>query len=99
MKPGRGDVKLQLLISGEELSELQRHTWQMAESFGLDQRIENYRGKRPLGLYSWDVDCLLDVIESTLNDSREYPDKNTTGYKALSHLLERLKIEAAKSFA
>ena len=35
----------------------------MAEAFGLDRRIENYQGKRPIGLFSWDFDCLLAVIE------------------------------------
>ncbi|MGE4560181.1 MAG: hypothetical protein AB7E77_08270 [Desulfobulbus sp.] len=36
MKPGRNDVKLQLLICGEELSELQRHTWQMFERLKIE---------------------------------------------------------------
>jgi len=35
-----------------ELEELQRHVWQMAESFDLDRLIANYQGKRPIGLYS-----------------------------------------------
>ncbi|MCI5130750.1 MAG: hypothetical protein D3904_04345 [Candidatus Electrothrix sp. EH2] len=96
MKPGSRDIKLQIKISGEELSELQRHTWQMSEAFGLDTRIANYKGKRPIGLYSWDVDCLLIVIEYSLNDPKEYPDKNSPGYKALKSLFERLKVEYKK---
>ncbi len=68
----------------------------MAESFGLDRRIENYKGKRPIGLYSWDFDCLLDVINDVLQDNRDYPHKNDPGYIALSRLFERLKEENKK---
>jgi len=83
MKPGSKDIKLNILITGEELSELQRHTYQMAEAFGLDQRIDNYRGKRPIGLYSWDFDCLLAVIEGALEDEKDYPDKDAQDIKPL----------------
>ncbi len=48
----------------------------MVEAFGLD----NYQGKRPIGLYSWDV------IEDTLDDPMEYPNKNDSGYKALNKI-------------
>ena len=96
MKPGSKDKKLQILISGEELSELQRHTCQMTEAFGLDRRIENYQGKRPIGLFSWDFDCLLAVIEDALDDPKEYPDKSEPGYKALKSLFIRLKGEYRK---
>ena len=51
----------------------------MTEEFGLDRRIKNYQGKRPIGFYSWDLDC-LPCIEDTLKDEREYPYKNTSGY-------------------
>lgn len=93
IKPGKNDIKLNILISGRELEELQRHTPDMAESFGLDRRIENYKGKRPIGLYSWDFDCLLDVIQDVLQDHGEYPDRSDPGYIALCNLLERLKKE------
>ena len=96
MKPGSRDIKLPVLISGEELSELQRHSWQMVEAFGLDRRIENYKGKRPIGLYSWDFDCLLAVIEYVIDDPKEYPDKNGLGYIALRKLYDRLKVEYQK---
>ena len=45
LKPGKHDIKVNILIAGEELEELQKHTWSMAESFGLDDRIDNYKGK------------------------------------------------------
>jgi len=96
MKPGSKDIKLEILISGNELSELQRHSGQMVEAFGLDRRIEKYQGKRPIGLYSWDFDCIFAVIENALIDPEEYPDKNNSGYKALKYLFERLKVEYRK---
>jgi hypothetical protein len=96
MKPGSKDIRLNILITGEELTELQRHTYQMAEAFGLDQRIDKYRGKRPIGLYSWDFDCLLAVIEGALEDEKYYSDKDAQGYKALMNLYLRLKDENRK---
>jgi hypothetical protein len=98
LKPRPKDKKLYILITGEELSELQRHTWQMAEAFGLDQRIEEYRGKRPIGFYSWDLECLLCVMEGALEDDRDYPDKTTSGYRALEGLLKRVQEEYDRNF-
>ena len=62
-----------VLITGRELEELKKHTWQMAEAFGLDRRIEMYQGKRPITLYAWDLDCLVDVMADALAVSTEYP--------------------------
>ena len=73
MKPGSKDKRVSLLIAGDELTELKRLTWLMSESFGLDTRIENYYGKRPIGLYSWDFECLLAIIDHALKDDKEYP--------------------------
>ena len=93
MKPGRNDRKHKILIAGAELDELQRHTWMMAESFGLDRRIERYQGKRPIGLYRWDLDCLIDVMASALDDPQEYPSHTSLGYLALTSLYERVRQE------
>ena len=98
MKPGSRDIKYTILITGLELEELQRHTWHMAESFGLDRRIEAYRGKRPIGLYRWDIECLQDVISLTLQDPAEYPDHSTPGYAALRGLYERVRRLCAEAF-
>jgi hypothetical protein len=98
MKPGSKDKKIQILISGKELSELQRHTWSMAEAFGLDRRIENYQGKRPIGFYRWDLDCLIDVIDIALDDPKEYPEKDSAEYKSLNDLYNRLKKEYEINF-
>lgn len=93
VKPGSRDKKLKILIAGEELYQLQRHTYMMAESFGLDRRVENYKGVRPIGLYRWDVECLLDVMEAALVDRTEYPERDSEEYQALKGLYERLQAE------
>ncbi len=91
MKPGKYDRQAQMLIAGFELQELQRHTWMMAESFGLDRRIENYRGIRPIGLYRWDVELLLMVIDSALQDPGLYPHRGNRPYLAMENLQKRLQ--------
>jgi hypothetical protein len=53
MRPGPKDVKLAILIPGDERHELKRFTIDMVEAFGLDRRIEAYSGKLPIGFYSW----------------------------------------------
>ena len=96
MKPAPGDIKLMILITGEELDELKRFTIDMVEAFGLDRRIEAYSGKRPIGFYRWDLDCLSAVIDNALKDEREYPDKTSSDYAALKRLQERLDAEYRK---
>jgi len=96
MKPGSKDIKLEILISGKELSEIKHHSWQMIEAFWLDRRIEKYKGKHPIGLYSWDFDCILAVLENALDGPTEYPDKKDTWYKVLESLCDRLKGENRK---
>jgi hypothetical protein len=98
IKPGSNDKKVALVIAGEELTALKRLTWLMSESFGLDARIENYHGKRPIGLYSWDFECLLAVIDHALKDGKVYPDKTTSEYNALTQLSARLLDEYHKAF-
>ena len=93
MRPGPTDVKLAILITGDELHELKRFTIDMAEAFGLDRRIEAYSGKRPIGFYRWDVDCLLAVMDLALKDQRAYPDKSLSSYASLARLRDRLQEE------
>jgi hypothetical protein len=97
-KPGSKDKRIFLLIAGDELTELKRLTWLMSESFGLDTRIENYHGKRSIGFYSWDFECLLAVISRVLKEGQEYRDKATSGYGALTQLSGRLLDEYHKAF-
>jgi len=58
----------------------------MCEAFGLDRRIENYKGARQISLYSWDLDYIIDVLWSPFNDEKEYPDKKDEGYSLLHEL-------------
>jgi len=90
MKPGSGDKQYRILITGRELAELKRFTWSMAEAFGLDRRIESYQGKRPIGLYRRDLDCLEDVIGLALDDAEAYPRKSGPGYEAMKQLADRI---------
>ena len=91
MRPSSGDKRHQILITGRELEELKKFTCSMAEAFGLDRRIEEYQGIRPIGFYRWDLDCLEDVLSMALDDDEEYPEKSGPGYEALSKLYERIK--------
>jgi len=93
IKPGSGDRKASILITGVELDELQRFDWMMAESFGLDRRIINYKGTRPIGLYRWDIEWLVDVINSVLDDPEYYPNHDSTRYLAIKNLRDRLQAE------
>ncbi|MGO9742655.1 MAG: hypothetical protein ACLPN5_14330 [Roseiarcus sp.] len=91
-------MKLAILITGDELHELKRFTIDMVEAFGLDRRVEAYSGKRPIGLYSWDVDCLLAVIDNALKDQRAYPDAMSSAYAALKRLRGRLENESRNAW-
>jgi hypothetical protein len=93
VKPGSKDRKANILITGLELDELQRFVWMMAESFGLDRRIDNYKGTRPIGLWRWDIECLTEVIDAVLDDPEYYPTQDTPEYLALKTLRERLQKE------
>ena len=68
LKPGKNDIQVQIKFEVDELELLQDNSWQMAESFGLDSRIENLKGKRPVGFYRWDLDCLIDVVDGLKTD-------------------------------
>jgi len=91
MKPGRNDIPIKIKISGRQLEELQKYTWQMIEAFGLDTKIDNYKGIRPISFYSWDLDCILDVLDMALDDENEYLNKNDEGYIKLHELYVKLK--------
>jgi len=93
MKPRPQDHRHKLRISGQDLRELKRHSCMMVEAFGLDRKIERYAGMRPITLYRWDLECLIDVIVCSLRDKREYPDESSPEYQVLAKLGERLQQE------
>ena len=87
MKPGKKDRKHQVLITGAELRELQQ--LDMPESLGLNRRIERYQGKRPIGLYRWDLDCLLATLSLAMGDRD--PFVSPKGKVTLKALHDRLQ--------
>lgn len=87
MKPGSKDKKYYILIAGQELIELKKYTWAMAEAYGLDRKIEKYKGTKPIGLWRWDLDCLEAVLDGVLED---YQDSNSIAYKAMENLICRI---------
>lgn len=91
MKPGKNDLPVKIRIAGRQLEELQTHTGDMSEAFGLDRKIENYKGSRPITLYRWDLDCIIDVLGMVLDDEKEYPDKKDDGYIHLQALYVTLR--------
>jgi hypothetical protein len=93
MKPCPGDIRHKLLIGGDELRELKRHAPTITEAFGLDRKIERYKGTRPLTLFRWDIECLMDMIEHELADRKEYPDRAAPEFLALKSVGQRLRQE------
>ena len=90
MKIPKNEFPAKVKISGLQLEELQKQTYQMSEAFGLDRKIENYKGTRQISLYRWDLECILDVLSSTLKDKAEYPDINDIKYTELKKLYDNL---------
>jgi len=91
IKPGKNDIKTNFLIQGEELHALQEIAAYFTECFGLDDRIYNYKGNRPLGLYRWDFDHLLTGIDAALEDSKTGTRLTPDETLALTDLFIRLK--------
>ena len=69
MKPGPKDIRVFLQFERAELELLQENTYVMAESFGLDRRIDSLTGKRKVGLYLWDLECLEMVVDDIMNEN------------------------------
>jgi hypothetical protein len=90
MKPGKGDIASYLLITGQELVEIKR--FDFPESFGLGGRVERYQGKRPIKLYRWDIECLIETIADAIKRSDYYPNKESASYKAVVDLQQRLEL-------
>lgn len=91
MKPGKYDARYKIRINGEELAVLKKLTWAMAEAFGLDRKIEAYRGTRAITLYDWDLDCLDAVTCLALRDPAGHGIKSDAEMEALARLDARLR--------
>src|SRR6516162_3285347 len=91
MKPGKHDRRHWILISGVELQALKLLS--MPESFGLEGRIQRYQGKRPIGLYRWDLECLLDTLSLEWADRPQHRRLRGRDLEALQSLHDRLRKE------
>jgi hypothetical protein len=94
----KGDIPVHIKISGLELTELQRYTGDMSEAFGLDGKLQKYKGTRPISLHRWDLDCILAVLDMALDSPRQYPSRESVEYLALSTLRETLRNEYSKTY-
>jgi len=90
VKPGPRDVRVRVTISGAELRELKRLSWAMVESFGLDRRIDAYKGTRPIELYRWDLDCLATVLDEAVRGAETSRRGRTQGLRPLRSLQARI---------
>jgi hypothetical protein len=93
IKPGSGDIKYYLTVTEDELDELVWNSTNLIECFGLDRRIGNYKGKRPIGLYRWDIEALYEIYSSILEEDSDnyYSDKESPQYKAMLSLVTKFK--------
>ena len=91
LKPGKYDRRHRILIRGVELQALKLLA--MPESFGLESRIRRYEGKRPIGLYRWDWECLLDAWSLEWADRPQHRRLRRRDIDALKSLYERLRKE------
>lgn len=91
VKPGKYDRRHRILISGVELQELKLLA--LPESFGLERRLHRYEGKRPIRLYRWDLECLLETLSLEMEDRPQHPRLRRKDIDALKSLHDRLRKE------
>ena len=53
----------------------------------------DYQGKRPIGLYRWDLECLLDTLSLEMTDRPLDPRPRGRDLAALQSLYDRLRKE------
>lgn len=86
MKPGRNDKPAYIKFTMEELKVLQENSYQMAEAYGLDRRIERLKGKRKVMFYSWDLDCLDSVFDKLEEEYTKQEDLQAI--ESIKHKIE-----------
>lgn len=86
MKPGKNEKRYAIKITGIELDVLHKLTWSMVEAFGLDRRIDAYKGTRAITLYAWDLDCLEAVLSLAIDDPQGHEIDNDDEMEALKRL-------------
>jgi hypothetical protein len=86
MKPGKKDIKINIRIQGEQLIALQKISFLFTECFGLDSRIDKYKGTKSIGLYQWDFECLIGGIEYAISDQKTKNSMRSSEINALTNL-------------
>lgn len=72
--PKRQDKKnLKIKIDGAEFIELKRHAHQIPECPGFDERIQKYKGDKPLVFTTHELEWIIAVLDAVLNDPQGYP--------------------------
>lgn len=101
LKPGSNDRKYYLTFTEDELEELLYHVEELVECFGLNARIRKYKGKRPIGLYSWDIEALYEVYSHILKSDHEglYKEKESPCCLAMQSLVNKLKKHMDLAFS
>jgi len=103
MRPGSGDRRYSIVITGNELDVLKECCLDLPESYGLDGRIAAYHGIRPIGFYRWDLDCLVDTLSLELDPRTLEPRDGSREPKpdlaALQSLYERLNALREEAYA
>jgi len=87
LKPEKNDIKVKIKFEMDELDLLQENTWQMAESFGLDTRIANLTGKREVGFYMWDLDC-LEAVASDIKETEKNSPRSEKLYLKIKNAMD-----------
>jgi len=90
MNPGKNDIKTNIFIEGDELDAIQNVCYVFTECFGLDSRIAKYKGKRPLGLYQWDYECLITGFDYIVNNEKGRKEVSISELQLLGNLLKRI---------
>ena len=93
LKPGRHDKKYYLNLTDDEVDELVYHAYSLTECFGLDDRIAEYQGNKPLSLSRWDIEAIYEVYLSILKEAPndDYPDLQSPEYQACLRLVKKVK--------
>jgi hypothetical protein len=99
MRPGKRDRKYSIRIQGSELEALKECCLDLPESFGLDRRIEAYKGTRPIGFWPWDLDGLVDALAYELQRQSDPRIRRPRNLKALRSVYERLKKLHEQAYA
>lgn len=87
MKPGKRDIQIYIKFTAEEFDLLQKNSYLMADSYGLDTRIDKLTGKRKISFYSWDLDCIDAVLDYLKKDT-----KSKSELEVIESILNKLEL-------